>query len=281
MNGLKRWVLGMVAVALVGASSTANARLLDDGDAQAFAQKAAAEFSRDELLSRNVDQLFDVNRVPPAQRAALKRRFNERYTGELRRYALGLSGTFADSREAAWQSVIARERVIRFNAMSDVRGFASGRGYTYRVTEAEAARLRKSLLATYLQQESLLRERLDEMVTMQELDPRDIPAVRALAKRIVLARGRAAVASMKDASFFSASDANLFLEYQLEAAIDVIRIGRLGDPLFRESFLEEARTMVPAGVSGAGYNGGRREAGAPRTAAYDERRSDFAAGASR
>lgn len=250
-------------------ASTAEARVLDYSDAQRLADEIVKDIKADEVLVSAVDAQLDGLGLYPAQKSHLRKALFVRLMTEARNAALAKEGDSYPDREAAMEALRKQIRVFRFNALSDPKGYANGRKTAFRVTTEEAQRMSRGLLATYFEREMPLRERLDEMVTLEEIERPDIASLRALAREACLERGRNALREMVGMSFFSAVDAQLFLEYEIEAEIDSIRGDRLGDPLTRSGFVQEARERFPHGAATTetGFNGAREETSSGRVAA--------------
>lgn len=237
------------AAAILGAAAPAEARMLDYRDAERVATRVVEQATKDGVVDELLLQVVEPYKVSPAEQRSILTRAKARYTTELRQLALAVSGESFDSLEAAAQTVLAREAVLRFNMLNDPRGYANGRKMTYKITIEEAKRLHRTLTATYIEREPLLRAKLDEMVLMEEVAREDMPSIRAHARDLCGARGLRTLKEIVGTSFFSPSDAAIYLEYAIDAEIDSIRIEKLADPVARPNFVEEAKARYPAGQS--------------------------------
>src|SRR5205823_1484254 len=159
-----------------------------------------------------------------------------------------LEGQGFDSLDSARAVVHVRLRILRYDALNNPKAYGSGRAMTYRVSDSELARISRGLAATYLEHESPLRDRLHEMVDMEEMASEDLPAVRVLSREIALDQAKSALSEISGAPFFNAFDAENYVGFAIDAAIDSIRNDKLAEPDDRTTFIQEARTRVPAGI---------------------------------
>lgn len=242
--------LGLVAgfVALLGAAP-ADARMLDYRDAERVATIVMERATKDQVIDELLLQVVEPYGVSPAEQRGILVRAKKRYVAELRQMALTVSGETFETLESAATTVGHREAALRFNMLSDPRGYANGRKLSYRITIDEAKRINKTLTATFIEREPLLRAKLEEMVLMEELSREDMASIRSHARDLCAARGLRTLKGMVGSAFFTPSDAALYLEYAVEAEIDAIRMEKLADPVARPIFIDEAKARYPTGQS--------------------------------
>lgn len=250
IRSLPRLLSALAATAaLLGAASPADARMFDLRDAERVAKVVVERAAKDPVVDELLLQVVEPYGVSPAEQQAILVRAKKRYLAELRQTALALSGESFENVEAAAAAVGRREAVIRFNMLNDPRGYANGRKMGYRISVEEAKRLHRTLAATYIEREPLLRAKLDEMVLMEELAREDVQSIRAHARDLCGDRGLRTLKEIVGTSFFTPSDAAIYLEYAVDAELDSIRIEKLADPVARPNFIEEAKARYPTSQS--------------------------------
>jgi hypothetical protein len=242
-------VLTMVVIGALGAAR-AEARLLDKRDLTALANQAAERVVTDDVDT--IHTMLDAQGLDDKEIKSTSQKLSARLVRDVRGYVASLEGHAFDSFEEAERSVAQRRLIYRFSALNSPHLYASGRPLSYQVNDAEAARLERSLMATWIEREPLLRKKLDELVMMGEATPTDVSAVRAWVRKMAMERGKRTIKIMRGASFFSSADADYYLECAVVAEIEKVRGEKLVDPRERARFLEEANVEF-----------GAREAGAP------------------
>lgn len=232
----------VTATVLVGAlSGVAQARVLDSRDGTRVANESAARWTRSAPGSRALAAQLEAEGIHEEQAARVIDSINARALGEMRRFAVSLEGQSADSPEDLAARVTNRERILRFDILSNPRAYAAGKPMTFVMNDAQLTRYARGLMATWIEHEPALREKVDELVMMQDLAVEDVPAIRALARERVLSHAKDVLAGMRGAAFFASSDADYYLETAFDEEIDHIRGEYLSDPVARASFLEHAR----------------------------------------
>ena len=227
----------VLAVAL-GAASEAEARLMENRDVREIADRAAARIVNDDV--QTINDMLAAQGLSEGEIRTMSQKVVSRLVKDVRAYAASLAGHNFPSFEDAEDEVEERWLILRFSALNAPHLYASGRPLRYVVTEGEMKRMERSLVATWIEREPLLRKKLDEMVMMNELAPSDVSAVRQLTKTLALERGKDTIAEIRGATFFSPADADYFLECAVVAEIERIRGEKLGDPANRKSFVEDA-----------------------------------------
>lgn len=242
-------VLSMMVTAALGAAD-AEARLLDGRDLNALANDAAERVITDDMDT--IQSMLKAQGFAETEIRSTSQKLSTRLVRDMRSYVASLKGLSFDTFEEAERAVAQRRLLLRYNALNAPHLYAEGRALSYEVNEAEAARMERSLFATWIEREPLLRTKLQEMVMMGEMTEVDVTAVRAWTRKLAVARGKRTIALMRGASFFSAADADYYLECAVVAEIERVRNGKLSDPMQRARFIEESNVEF-----------GAREAGAP------------------
>lgn len=264
------WVV--VVTAALGAAD-AHAYLLDRRDLTQLANDATARVMNDDLgtiQSMLAAQGLDENEVK-----GTSQKLAARLVGDVRGFVQSLEGVTFATIDDAERAVSQRRLILRFSALNSPHLYAQGRALGYVVNDAEVARLERSLMATWIEREPLLRQKLDELELMGEMTAQDMPAVRAWTRKLAVARGKRTIKLMRGASFFSAADADYYLECAVVAEIERVRGEKLGDPIARVRFIEESNTEFGAREAGAPLEPSRRRQPVPaatddpRTAAID------------
>jgi hypothetical protein len=239
----------LLSAALVAVSAPfAQAHIVDLSEVEKLGNQAAAQWENDAPTGAGVNALLGEN-VTPAQTKQILDGINRRAVLDLRKFAVSLEGKDFDTFDEMKKIVYAHERVVRFEVLSNPRGYAMGRPMSYVVTEAEAARLSRTLIATWIEREPVFREKVDELVMMNDLQAEDVPSVRAYARSLTIAHAKDILAGMKGNAFFCSQDAEQYLESSFDEEIGHLRGEKLMDPAARASFIEDARSRFPAGIS--------------------------------
>ncbi len=241
-------IQGLVVLMAVAMATPAAARVLDGRDADRLANDSAEEFLRRDNAMQSIAVLLESQGMQEEQLQKVQEKITRRLIAGIRATAYSFEGESFDTYEQAKEAVVRRSRIFQFNAMSNPIAYAENRPTKFQMTAPEIARMEKTLLATYIEKEPILREKLSEMVLMEDLKASDVASIRALARERVVAKGKETLQAMRGASFFSAFDAAYFLETAIEGEIDTIRSEKLSDPTILPVFLEEARTRFPVEI---------------------------------
>ncbi|HVO31594.1 MAG TPA: hypothetical protein VMV18_12695 [bacterium] len=237
------------------ATRSSSATTLDYGDAMRIGNEAARDWAARQPVATAVQVQLQAEGVSDAETAKTLAAIDRRAGAELRRFGTTLEGKIftADELRAA---IAGRERVIRFDAQSSPRAYAAGRPLTWVVSDAEAARLARGLAATWIERQAPLREKVKELVTLEDITEEDVPALQAYARYLTLEHARERILSMRGAGFFSADDAQRFVDEAFDEKIDEIRIEKLSEPVARSGFLDDARAHYSMGAdeTSAGLN---------------------------
>lgn len=255
MRGLTMATATLTMLLLGG---VAQARVyLDYQDAEQIGKDITREIGNDETLPGALDSTLQALGTPAGQAPAIRNAAIRRLEKEAVAYAAALEGQGYDSMEGALDAVRLRVRILRYDALNNPKAYASGRGMSYVVSDSEMARIGRGLAATYIEREVPLRDRLNEMVNMEEMDPADLQAVRILSREIAMEHAKEALVEIKGAPFYNQFDAENYVAFAIDAAIDSIRDDKLAEPDDRATFIQEARTRVPSSVTSAIDNGFR------------------------
>jgi hypothetical protein len=239
----------MTAAAALGAAE-AEARLLDKRDLTALANSAAERVVNDDVDT--IHTMLSAQGFAEREIRVTSEKLSSRLVRDVRSFVASMEGNGFDSFEEAERVVAQRRLILRFSALNSPHLYAEGRALSYQVTDTEAARLERSLLATWIEREPLLRKKLEELVMMGEMTDIDVQAIRSWTRKLAMERGKRTIKIMRGAAFFSAADAEYYLECAVVAEIERVRGEKLGDPVQRVRFIEESNTEY-----------GAREAGAP------------------
>lgn len=238
----------MTAAAALGAVE-AEARLLDKRDLNALANDAAERVVTDDVDT--IHTMLAAQGFGAGEIRSTSEKISARLVRDVRSFVASMNGQGFESFDDAKRTVAQRRLILRFSALNSPHLYAEGRALSYQVNENEAARLERSLLATWIEREPLLRKKLEELVMMGEMTDIDVTAVRAWTRKLAMARGKRAIDLMRGASFFSSADADYYLECAVVAEIERVRGGKLGDPIQRVRFIEESNTEYGAREEGA------------------------------
>lgn len=242
----------VIAISVIGAlgAADADAKLLDKRDLTALANDAAERVVVDDVDT--IHTMLEAQGFDDKEIRSTSQKLSARLVRDVRSYVASLEGIGFDNFEEAERTVAQRRLILRFSALNAPSLYASGRALSYQVNDAEVARLERSLMATWIEREPLLRKKLDELTMMGEMTPTDVQAVRAWTRKLAMERGKRTIKIMRGASFFSAADADYYLECAVVAEIERVRGEKLGDAIQRPRFIDEANVEY-----------GAREAGAP------------------
>lgn len=246
---MERVTFAMVLAVALGAAFDADARLMSKRDVREIADRAAQRVVTDDV--ETIHSLLSAQGVGEAEIASTSQRLISRLVRDVRAYANGLYGHSFPSFEDAEQKVEERWLILRFSALNAPHAYSTGKPLRYVVNDAEAARMERSLLATWIEREPLLRRKLDELVLMNEIQPREVMAVRSWSRELAVQRGKDTIAKIRGASFFSPADADYYLECAVVAEIERVRAEKLGDPVQRPRFIEDAVIEFGATEEGA------------------------------
>lgn len=258
---MKRVYTWLVLVASALGAVEAQAALLDKRDQIQLANEAASRIMNDDLGT--IQTMLEAQGMPDKEVTATAKKLSERLVKDIRNYAYSLDGTNFDSFDDAQGAIAQRRLILRFSAINSPHLYSTGRPLPYTVNPAEMARLERSLLATWIEREPLLRLKLDELELMGEMTAQDMPAVRARTRTLAVERGKRTIRMMRGASFFSAADADYYLECAVVAEIERVRGEKLGEAVARVRFIEESVTEYGAREDGAPVEVSRRERPAP------------------
>lgn len=262
----------MTAAAALGAVE-AEARLLDKRDLNALANDAAERVVTDDVDT--IHTMLAAQGFGAGEIRSTSEKISARLVRDVRSFVATMSGQGFESFDDAKRTVAQRRLILRFSALNSPHLYAEGRALSYQINATEAARLERSLLATWIEREPLLRKKLEELVLVGEMTDIDVTAVRAWTRKLAMERGKRTIELMRGASFFSSADADYYLECAVVAEIERVRGGKLGDPVQRVRFIEESNTEYGAREEGAPVERIARPAKTPpsvnddRTAAID------------
>ena len=234
---MRRVTFSMVMAVALGAAFDADARLMDKRDVTEIADRAAQRVVTDDV--ETIHSMLSAQGLSEAEIATTSQRLINRLVRDVRAYATSLYGHSFPSFDAAERKVHDRWLILRFSAINAPHAYASGKPLRYAVSPNEAKRMERTLLATWIEREPLLRRKLDEMVLMNEIEPRQVQAVRQWARKLATQRGKDTIDEIMGAAFFSSADADYFLECAVVAEIERVR-AELGDPVQRPRFVENA-----------------------------------------
>lgn len=267
---MKRVLSWMVMVTAALGAADAEARLLDRRDLAQLASDATARVANDDLGT--IESMLEAQGMSAAEIKPISQKLSNRLIRDVRAYVQSLEGITFDSIEDAQRAVSQRRLILRFSALNSPHIYAEGRPLSYAVNDVEMARLDRSLLATWIEREPLLRQKLDELELMGEMTAQDMPAVRAWTRKLAVERGKRTIKIMRGATFFSAIDAEYYLECAVVAEIERVRGEKLGDAVARVRFIEESVTEYGAREDGAPVERSRsRQAQPVPTATADDR----------
>lgn len=239
---MRNWlgILTTAATLLAGASAHA-AVFLDYSDVQRLGRDVAQSIGTDPTVGQGLETALAAQGVSSEKIAPMRAAALRRLVKDAQSYAGTLEGRgFADL-SAADDAVQKRLIVLRFDAMNDPRAYAMGKPLGYAVNDGEAARLVRSLPATFLEHESMLRADLEQSVANGEMDEQDLVAVSGFARDLCLQQARATIDEIRGARFFHKLDAEIYLGNAMDAAIESIRSDRLANPDARPRFLDQAK----------------------------------------
>ena len=279
---MKRVLTWSILVAAALGASDAEARLLHQRETNELANDAAHRIVTTDF--ETIRTMLTAQGFPEAEVARTSQQIVQRLVRDVRGYTKSLEGYAFEDFEDAARLVAERRTMLRFSALNSPAAYAQGRPLGYVVTQAEGERMTRGLMATWIEREPLLRRTLDEMVMMKQLTDYDVPAVRAHVKDLAVAHGRSTIARMRGAAFFSAADADYFLECAVVAEIEEAR-AKLANPVERSLFLDLANAQFGARGDAAGHHVSRAPAPVfpstaadtareERTASLDERRAE-------
>jgi hypothetical protein len=239
---MRNWlgVLTIAATLLVGASAHATV-FLDYSDVQTLGRDVAQSIGNDPTVGEALQTALAAQGVASAQIAPMRAAALRRLVKDAQSYAGTLEGRGFPDMAAADEAVQKRLVVLRFDAMNDPRGYASGKPLGYAVNDAEAARLVRALPATFLEHQATLRADLEQSVQNGEMDEQDFAAVSSFARDLCIQQARATIEEIKGARFFHKLDADMYVGNAVDAAIESIRSDRLADPDARPRFLDQAK----------------------------------------
>lgn len=242
---MQRVTFAMVMAVALGAAFDADARLMSKRDVTEIADRAAQRVVTDDL--ETINMMLSAQGLDDAEISSTSQRLISRLVRDVRAYATGLYGHSFGTFDQAERKVHDRWLILRFSALNAPHAYARGMPLRYVVNEVEAARMERALLATWIEREPLLRKKLDEMVLMNEIQPREVAAVRQWARKLAMQRGKETIEGIEGAAFFSSADADYFLECAVVAEIERVRADLLADPIQRPRFIEDA--VVEFGAS--------------------------------
>lgn len=266
------FTMAALVTAALGAAD-AEAVLLDKRDLVTLANESAARVVNDDVGT--IHSMLEAQGMSPKEVQTTSQKLSARLVRDVRNFVQNLEGVSFASFEDAERAVAQRRLVLRFSALNSPNLYAEGRPLAYVVNDAEVARLDRSLLATWIEREPLLRQKLDELEIMGEMTAQDMPAVRAWTRKMAMERGKRTIKMMRGAAFFSAADADYYLECAVVAEIEHVRGEKLGDAVARVRFIEESNTEFGAREAGAPVEVSRKRQPVPsatddpRTAAID------------
>ena len=257
---VRRLALAIAVSATLLTGASAQARMLDLSDAARVGDAAAEKWITEQPVGRQVTVQLEAEGLKENAARQVTSAIDKRAAADLRRFAATLEGRTLDPDEIA-ATMAGYLKVLRYNVQSNPRGYASGRPLAYTVTDAEAQRIARGLPATWIEHERPLRAKLDELSMMGELDTRDFAAVRSLARSMAIANAKTILAGMRGASFWSAADAEYYVESSIDETIDRVFAEKLSDAATRAAFIDEAHSAVPTRDAGPfGFNGEREDA---------------------
>jgi hypothetical protein len=236
----------LILPTLLLASGAASARVLVTmNDADRLATRISHQISSDNSLAQQLDTAMSASGISSARIPGLRGAILRRLSFDATRIAEGLEGKSFDSPDGAWDILEHRLQILRFDAVNQPTLYAAGSPLRFKVNDAEAARLARSLPVLWTDREGALREKLDEL-SSSGLSSTDYQSLRNWAKNACLAKGREALEELKGSALFNQGDAEVYLGYAIDNEVDTIRTDRLSDETARNQLLEELRSERPA-----------------------------------